>query len=149
MGQSQSWLNNGNVFVNIYSVKILPKFTILLIMNYLIGSRRNSNRIPFCQQVLCMHSTPSAVTAEMRSACQSPRKDSALLLSAESKIHSTDRTTQSGMDCVRPMGRVGHTNGYAGDRDTPHQHARTEAPCTNKWMHMGYLLARGSVSSSV
>lgn len=47
MGQSQSWLNNGNVFVNIYSVKILPKFTILLIMNYLISSRQNSQQNPW------------------------------------------------------------------------------------------------------
>lgn len=84
--------------MNICSVKILPKFSILLIMNYLITSRQNSNRILVCQEVLSIHSTPPTVTAEMHSACQSPRKDLTLLLSAKSKSHSTDRATQSGMD---------------------------------------------------
>lgn len=67
--------------MNICSVKILPKFSILLIMNYLITSRQNSNRFLVCQQVLSIHSTPPTVTAEMHSARQSPRKDLTLLLS--------------------------------------------------------------------
>lgn len=47
MEQGQGWLNDGNAFVNIYSGKTLPNFTILLIMNYLTGS----GRIPGCADV--------------------------------------------------------------------------------------------------
>lgn len=57
MEQGQGWLNDGNAFANIYSGKILPNFTILLIMNYLTGS----SRIPGCADV------PASITHTTRS----------------------------------------------------------------------------------
>lgn len=61
MEQGQSWLNNGNVFANIYSGKILPKFTILLIMNYLTGSRQTLRQDPWlCRSANTHHAHTSA-----------------------------------------------------------------------------------------
>lgn len=104
MEQGQSWLNNGNVFANIYSGKILPKFTILLIMNYLTGSRQILRQDPWlCRSANTHHahtSAPSAVSAEARSACRYLSKERALLLSAGSEFRRTDNDG-SGRDGLR------------------------------------------------